>query len=241
MGSISGLERSAVDGIFMESFPFLEGGFGSLVVVLGVPVQHFRGVVDTDFLAVSFNDTLWVVKEIIGVDDCDADFSVLQVCMLASESRADLLVLGKEIEDTTKFIVTSLSRHEVVESSDLIQGWNGAAEVGWNTVTRMADEESEVELLQDLGWDDSWISGLCSCVIWVWCPGVAIGVAVGTIGIAISYTIYLPVCANTLLDSPSTKRWSNGSWLSLRWYQVVSDILDEEPFSLHEMSFRAPR
>lgn len=230
MGSISGFERSAVNGILVETSPFLKSVFGSLVVVFGVPVQHGGGVVDADFLAVGGDDSLWVVQEVVCVDNGDADFSILQISMVASKSRPDLLILDKKIEDTAKFIVASLSGHEVVEAGDLIQWWNGAAEVGWDTVSWMTDEESEVELPQDLSWDDSGISRFGSRVVWVRCLGVAIGMAVdtiGTIGIAIGYTVCLSVCANPLLDSLSAERWSNGRWLSLGWDQVVSDILDE--------------
>lgn len=41
-------------------------------------------------------------------------------------------------------------------------------------MARMADQECEVELLQDLGWYHGWVVGLGGSVVGVWCCMVAI-------------------------------------------------------------------
>jgi len=250
MCSISWLERSTVDSILMEALPLLKSIFGALVIVFGVPVQHVWGEVDTNFLAVGGDNALRIVQEIVCVDDSDADFSILQVSVVTSEVWANLLVLDQEVEDSAELVIARLGGHEVIEASNGVQGWNSAAEVGWNAVTGVTNEESEVELLQDLCRDNGGISGLSSCVVWVRCLGMSIGVPIGmaigkaigkAIGVAINHTIGLAICSDSLLHSLSSKGWSNGCWLSIGRDQVVRDILDEESFPLHEMSFRTTR
>ena len=250
MCSISWLERSTVDSILMEALPLLKSIFGALVIVFGVPVQHVWGEVDTNFLAVGGDNALRIVQEIVCVDDSDADFSILQVSVVTSEVWANVLVLDQEVEDSAELVIARLGGHEVIEASNGVQGWNSAAEVGWNAVTGVTNEESEVELLQDLCRDNGGISGLSSCVVWVRCLGMSIGVPIGmaigkaigkAIGVAINHTIGLAICSDALLHSLSSKGWSNGCWLSIGRDQVVRDILDEESFPLHEMSFRTTR
>lgn len=254
MCSISWLERSTVDSILMEALPLLKCIFGALVIIFGIPVQHIWGEVDTNFLAVGGDNAFRIVQEIVCIDDSDADFAIFQVSVVASESWANLLVLDQEVEDSAKLVIAGLGGHEIVEAGDRVQGWNGASEVGWDAVTGVTNEESEVELLQDLCRDDGGISGLSSCVVWVWCHGMSIGVPIGmavgkaickaicvAICVAISHSIGLAVCSDTLLHSLSSKGWSNGCWLSIGRDQVVGDVLDEKSFPLHEMSFRTTR
>lgn len=60
----------------MKSGPLLELDFGALALFFGVPAKHGITVLETYFFAVAVNDAVRVVKEIIGVDEGDADFVV---------------------------------------------------------------------------------------------------------------------------------------------------------------------
>jgi len=167
MSGTSGLERGTVDGIVMKTFPFLKGISRSLVSLLCVPDQHLRTIINSNFLAISFDDSFGIVQKIIGIDNSDTDFTILQCCMLSGNNRADLVFLAEEVEDSAKLIITSLGRHEIVEASDFVQRWNGASVIRWDAVTRVSDQEREVKLLQNLCWDDSRVAWLCLRVIGV--------------------------------------------------------------------------
>jgi hypothetical protein len=124
----------------------------------------------------------------------------------------------------------------------------------------MTDQEGEVELLQDLSWHNGWVTGLGSCIVWIRCfvavtmtigeaVGEAVGMAVGVaIRVAISeavrefldgsvrFSVYFSIGSYTLFGGSTTKRWCNTGGGSMRWYKVMSDILDQETFSLEEVS-----
>ena len=92
----------------------------------------------------------------------------------------------------------------------------------------MTDQEREVELLQNLSWDNRWISRFGCGIVGEWSDIFAIGVAIGiAISVAIGVAIADPsgmaiemsvgravgavdftignFCANTLLDSLSAE------------------------------------
>jgi hypothetical protein len=242
MGGTSGLERRTVDGIVVETLPFLKGISNSLVCLLGVPDQHLRAIINSNFFAVSFDDSFGVVQKIIGIDNGDTNFTILQFAMLPGNSWTDLIFFAKEIEDPAKFIVTSLGRHEIVEAGDFVKRRNGASVVRWDTVTRVSDQEREVELLQDLCWDDSRIAWLCFRVVGV--GGLVMTVRNpicnpigGSVRDTIDKALRLAICPDSFLNSLSSQRWSDSSLFSLGWYQVVGDVLDKEAFSLHDSEF----
>ena len=246
MGSISGSERSAVDGIVVEARPLLKCSLGKFVRLFGIPNQHFRSVVDTNFFAIGLNDTSWVVKQIIRVNDGDADFSIRQFTMFASKSGPDLLLLDKEVEDSAKLIISSLVGSEVVEAGDPIKGRYGAAPVRWDAVTRVTDQEREVELLQGLCGNHRGIARLPNGIerirgLVMMSVGTVDATIGGTVGCSIPEimrnTIRLSVCSNTLLGGLSSDRRSYSGGLAVGWDEIVGDILDEEPFSLRRVSF----
>lgn len=51
--------------------------------------------------------------------------------------------------------------------------------------------------------------------------------------------ICLSICSNSFLHSLPPEGWSNSSWFSLRRYQIVGNVLDEEAFSLLDHEFPA--
>ena len=71
-------------------------------------------------------------------------------------------------------------------------------------MTGMADQESEVELLQDLGWDDGWISSFGFSSIRERCPVETVGMAVHESIRPVHFTI-CPIGSNPLLDRLSTE------------------------------------
>lgn len=141
------LERSTINRIIVEAFPLLKRVSGALMSFLGVPNQHFRGIVDSNFRAVSFNDGFGVVEKVIGVDNGDANFTVLQFAVLSGNSGTDLIFLAEKVEDAAEFIVAGLGWHEVVETGDFVKRGDGASPVRWNAVTRVSNQEGEMKLL----------------------------------------------------------------------------------------------
>ena len=196
----------------METRPLLESGLSILVGIFRIPIQHVWGVIDSNFLAIGFNDIGWIVEKVISVNHGDADLAICQFAMLASGSWSDLILLAKKVEDSMKLIVSSFRRHEVVETGDIIQGRDRASPVRWNAVTRMADQEREMELLQDLCRHNGGIARLFGRIVRIRClmmPVDAVGDSVDhsvgdTIGLAvrdpIRGTVCHSICSNTLLD-----------------------------------------
>lgn len=67
----SGLEARGVDGVLVEASPLLKLVLGELVVLGRVPLEHGRLKVDADAGAEFAHDALWVVQQVVGVDDAD--------------------------------------------------------------------------------------------------------------------------------------------------------------------------
>ena len=207
-----------------------------------LPLQHVGSIVDADFLAKCLHSSIWVVQQIVGVNNGNADFTILQFSMLSSESGSDLLILFEIVEDAAKLVVSSFRRHEVVETRYFVLWWDCALVVRGNTATWMADQESEVELPQKRFGDDGRIARFSLCVVWIWRLVGAICMPIGnaicmSIGrmmtiLAICLSVGIPICTNALLSSLSTKRWSNGRKLAFRRDEIVCNIFDEQPFSL---------
>jgi hypothetical protein len=226
MRSIPGRERGTVNSIIMKARPFLKRSLSLLVRFLGIPNQHVWTIVDSNFLAISLNNTRWIVEEIICVNHGNADFALGQFALLAGERGPNLLLLDKEIEDAAELVITSLVGPEVVESSDLVEGWDGAAPVRWDAMTRVTNQEREVELLQDFCRNDGWIARLSNgivrrrgLVMMPVCPIVTVGDPVGntvgntvgsSIGEIMSGNVRLPLCSNTFLSCLSSDRRGNG-------------------------------
>jgi hypothetical protein len=235
----SWFQRSAVNCIIMKTLPLLERISCPLVIIFGIPIQHFGFIIDTDFFTVSLNDAFWVVQEIIGINHSDRDLAILQCLILASTSRPDLILLAKEIENPTQLSVASLGRHEIVESRDRIKWGNRATPVRRNAVTRVTDQEREMELLQDLCGYNSWIVRLSCCIIWIWSHVFTVGRPVGgDIRNCISKTVRNPVGPNSFLHSLPAERGSNSCWLPLGRHKVMRYVLDKKAFSLYDLSSR---
>ena len=164
---LSGMQTGRIDGILMEALPLLEGIFGEFVVFRGIPFKHGRLELDANTRAELAHDAFGIVEQIISVDHADLDSTLFigvtigcSVRLLTGNLGTDSSSAAEVIKDSSLLIVASFSRHEVVEAGDIVERRNSASPVTRNAVTRMADKESKVELLEDLLWDDSWVTWL---------------------------------------------------------------------------------
>ena len=98
------LQIGGVNSIIVEAIPLLELLLCELVSVLRVPVQHALVEVQTDGGAVLFHDTLWVIQQIVGIDDADLDFAFFGhvAVLLAADRRTDHSSGLQVIEETAE-------------------------------------------------------------------------------------------------------------------------------------------
>jgi len=163
----SGLELGRVNGVLVEASPLLECLLCIGVVFIVVPVQHAGGVFDANALAELLKDGRGVVQKIISVNDTDVYSSALLLAVLTCKLGADLTTRTEVVEQATLLIVSSLGRHEVVETSDCVERGDGASPVAGNAVLGVTDEEGEMELVQDIGRDHGGVSRLGLCGVGV--------------------------------------------------------------------------
>lgn len=219
----------------MEALPLLEGIDGLLLVRFAAPVQHLRGVVQANLLAVRFDDAVRVVEEVVRVDDGDAHLILLYG--LAAHGGTDDVLRAEKVEDATELVIAGFIGQEVVEAGDGVQGWDATTIVGWNAAARVADQKGEVEFLEHLNGHDCGVS-------WFGFRPKRVGARRGsmvTVGQAIDLTVCHPVgvsagiCSDALSDL-SAEGWRNLSRLLLRWHEIVRDVFDEQSFSLQQIS-----
>ena len=159
----SGLEVFGVDGVLVEAVPLLESVLGLLVLGLGVPAQHAHVELDADGSAVVPEHALGVVEEVVGVQDADLDAVGRgdgAVVGLAADLGADDAGVFAVVEEAAELIVASLFGHELVEAGLLDERRDTTPVIAGNGVARVADKESEVELLEQLLWHHRGVVGL---------------------------------------------------------------------------------
>ena len=159
----AGLQVLGVDGVLVEAVPLLESVLGLLVLLLGVPVQHAHVELDADGSAVVPEHALWVVKEVVGVQNADLDAVGRgdgAVVWLAADLGADDAGVFAVVEEAAELIVASLLGHELVEAGLLDKRWHAAPVIAGNGVAGVADKEGEVELLEQLLGHDRRVVGL---------------------------------------------------------------------------------
>jgi hypothetical protein len=181
----SGLELGRVDGVLVEASPLLECLLGMSVVFLVVPVQHAGRVLDANAVAELLKNGRRVVQKIISVDDTDVHSSILLLAVLTCKLGTNLAARTEVVEQATLLIVSSLGRHEVVETSDCVERGDRASPVARNAVLGVTDEEGEMELVQDVGRDNGGVSrlGLCGVGIRRRVLDCTVGVcAIGSVG-----------------------------------------------------------
>lgn len=231
------LEISRVNGILVETVPLLERLLGHLLVFI-VPAQHVRLELLVDGVAVLPENTLWIIKEIVGVNDADLNTARLldSAAIIATlDTRTNETGILAVIEKAAKLIVAGLAREEVVETGLLHERRDTAAVVAGDGVFRMADQEGEMKLLKELPWHDSRITLLSGCRVG---KGSALGrlgnndTGIGIIASLLDLAIRhrrLAVGANATLGN---QRRRNVRLLLLWREEVVGDVFDEDTLAL---------
>lgn len=229
----AGFQVLGVDGVLVEAVPLLKGVLGLLMLLLGVPVQHAHVELDADRGAVVPEHALGVVKQVVGVHDADLDAVGLghgAVVFLAADLGADNAGVLAVVEETAELVVAGLLGHELVEAGLLDKRRHTAAVVAGDGVARVADEESEVELLQQLLGHDRRVAGLRRSAVGV---RGTLGVLHDNAGVLVSDTLGLAigaVGADTALGDVQRRR--DAGWLLVWRDEVVSDVFDENALAL---------
>lgn len=225
----------------MESFPLLKSVLGDSVILFGLPEKQVWGVLDANTLAESLDNVGRVIEQVVSVNDTDVNGAVLcsmtigSICVhstLSAYLGPNLTNLAQIVKDSALFVIAGLGGHEVVEAGDLVQRWDGAAEVAGNAVLGMPDQECKVELLQDILGDDGRVAGLCLGVVWVWSAILARAIRSIAIGSTSIGGRSIAVGADTTLEC--VQRRSDRGRLPGWRHQVVGDVLDEDALVLME-------
>lgn len=161
------LQTRAVNRIVVEAIPLFKRLGSVLLVLVIAPLEHLRGVVNADFLAVHLEDGLGVLQQVIGIDNGDGGApGPVTVDAVAVRSlveglvdrrrvpclaRADDVLRQEVVKQSTQLVVAGLGGHELVEARDGVQGRDSAAVVGGDGAARVADEEGPVEATEHVG------------------------------------------------------------------------------------------
>lgn len=107
-------------------------------------------VVNSNTVTVCLNDASWVIKEVVGVHDANIDLSVLSIGVrmpigasitavgviaefrMTSDTRSNLAVGTKVVEDASEFVVAGFGGVEIVESGKFIEWRDGASIIRWD-------------------------------------------------------------------------------------------------------------
>lgn len=171
-----------VDSILVESIPLRKSLLGGVVISLVIPVEHIAREWFADAFAEFFDNGVWSVEKIISVNEADVDFFAdsvsmtvgsirsirsISLCVLTSNFWSNLSNTAEVIEQSAELGVSSFLRIKVVESCDFVQRRDRAPVIRWDARSWVADQEGEVELLQESLWDDCWVVWLGNGVIWI--------------------------------------------------------------------------
>jgi hypothetical protein len=128
-----GLQVLRIYGILVESSPLLKLLLGKVMSFFGIPSQHFRLVLQADRFAVFAQDSLWIVKHVIGVDEADLDLAggcALDIgIVLTANARSDQPGRLQVVEESAQLVIAGFFWHEVWETSLSDQRRNGATVV----------------------------------------------------------------------------------------------------------------
>jgi hypothetical protein len=125
----------------VEALPLLECISSTPLVLFVVPVEHSWRVVQADCFTKRLDDTFWVIKEVVSINQTDVNVVVLafdstvdsiDLVVLAMKFRANLATLAQKIEHLAELDVASLIGVELAEACDIVQRWNRASIPGWD-------------------------------------------------------------------------------------------------------------
>lgn len=250
------LQIRGVDGIIVEAVPLLELLLGKRMRFGGVPFQHGVVEVKANRSTVLLEHARGVVQHVIGIKDTDLDTTGLRLDTLCVLLTADLGTnqarVLEVVEKTAKFVVSGFLGHERLELGPLDEGGDAASVIAWNGVLGVANEEGEVELLQDFLGHNGGVAWLRDGVLvrerralrfrrWTAHrrshSHAAIVVAVDIL--ALLRRIFgredrQPIRADATFEPLERRR--DGCGLAVRREQIVSDVFDEDTFALLSVS-----
>ena len=115
----------------MKAMPFSKRFLAVGLILLGIPVQHFRFVLDASAVAEDLDNTCWVVEQVVGIDHtdlCSFDLSTVWCAVPpVGVVGSDFANEAKPVEEAAKFVIPSLIRHEIIEASYIVKWRNGAS------------------------------------------------------------------------------------------------------------------
>jgi len=189
-------QLSRLHSIVVETVPLFECFPSTLLIVVIFPMEHLWAIVQTDCLAICFDDLGRVVKKIVCVNDTNVGWrgrisssTVRAVCCpvrfmgstvhaigglrspvlsCASERRSHTTSGDQVIEDSADLIVPGFILEEFIEPCDLVEGRDCASIVRRDAEMRITDQKREEELLQHFARDDGWIAWLRWRAVWEW-------------------------------------------------------------------------
>lgn len=155
-----GFQVLGVDRIIMPTIPFSKRLLGKLLILIIIPIQHIRRERHVDGLAEFPQDPFRIIEQVVSVDDTDfhtggflavgagAGFRVRTVADFGPRETSVFAV----VEEFLQLVVAGFAGVELVEPGAFDEGWDAAAVVAGDGPVGVADEEGEVEALEDLTW-----------------------------------------------------------------------------------------
>lgn len=141
----------------MKSTPLLKLHLRTLPFFLRIPAKHGIRVIEADFFAIGFDDAVWVVEEVVCVDECDAHLlivavsntnpvavaigvaicdvlkiSILRLLNLSGDCWPNLSHAAEVVKDSSELIVPCLRRIELIKTCELVKRWDGTSIVRWD-------------------------------------------------------------------------------------------------------------
>lgn len=164
------LQIRAINRILMKTWPLLKRLLRVDLMLFICPLKHlwlegqaYRGAVCAD-------NALRVVEQIICVDDANLCARRCSIGIAIRPNRGSIGLIGtmwsylpekaQILKHPANFVVASFGGIEVVEACLVVEGWDGASEVGGDAGVRVADKEGEVEAGEEVGGHDGWVVGL---------------------------------------------------------------------------------
>lgn len=218
-GMLPGLKVRAGEDVVMEAVPLLKHASGVRLILLVLPAQHARRVVEADLPTEGRDDRLRVVEQVVRVDHRDTDVVAQDAIRLAdpSPSGSNDPRPPEEIKKPPQLVVAGLTRQEVVESCHLVQRRDCASKVRRDGATGMSDEEGEVEAPQDIGREHSRIGWRLWALYAV-------------------HTVDMRTQLARAFGISIAQRGSDLGWFCIRGEQVVGNVFDEDPLVLWRVS-----
>ena len=211
-----------------------DANFDLVVVVLRVgggtvDAVSAVGPVDAVDAVAAVDSTIVIVIIVVHIS-----VAAVAIGVLPGDVGPDLADTAEIVEDAADFVVAGFGRHEVVKSRNFVERGDRATIVRRNAGSRVADQEGEVELLEDSRWNHGRV---------VWLRGGGVGIrrcgdcAVGPVrtpvgldgggvggGRSRGRQDRAVLCADALLSGQ--ERGGDGGRFAVRRDEIVGNVLD---------------